>query len=81
MYREFLAIYGRWSFVGRGFRTCGTLDFESALKLVSVRAQAMQKACELKPGSRTDVSEAYRSEWADGTSLEPVRLLQMIQGL
>lgn len=34
---------------------CGTLDFESALKLVSVRAQAMQKACELKPGTMAAV--------------------------
>ena len=34
---------------------CGTLDFESALKLVSVRAQAMQKACELMPGTMAAV--------------------------
>lgn len=31
------------------------LDFESALKLVSVRAQAMQKACELMPGTMAAV--------------------------
>lgn len=29
----------------------GALDFESALKLVSARAMAMQKACELKPST------------------------------
>lgn len=29
----------------------GTLSFEEGLKLVSIRAQAMQKACELQPGS------------------------------
>jgi [acyl-carrier-protein] S-malonyltransferase len=34
---------------------CGTLDFESALKLVSVRAQAIQKACELMPGTMAAV--------------------------
>lgn len=34
---------------------CGTLDFESALKLVSVRAKAMQKACELMPGTMAAV--------------------------
>ncbi len=34
---------------------CGTLDFESALKLVSVRAQAMQKACETNPGAMAAV--------------------------
>lgn len=34
---------------------CGALDFESALKLVSVRAQAMQKACELMPGTMAAV--------------------------
>ena len=30
---------------------CGALDFEAALKLVAVRAQAMQKACEVEPGT------------------------------
>lgn len=34
---------------------CGALDFESALKLVSVRAQAMQKACESNPGTMAAV--------------------------
>ena len=34
---------------------CGTLDFESALKLVSVRPQAMQKACDLMPGTMAAV--------------------------
>lgn len=34
---------------------CGALDFESALKLVAVRAQAMQKACELMPGTMAAV--------------------------
>lgn len=34
---------------------CGVLDFESALKLVSVRAQAMQKACESNPGTMAAV--------------------------
>jgi [acyl-carrier-protein] S-malonyltransferase len=29
----------------------GALDFESALKLVSARAMAMQKACEMKPST------------------------------
>ena len=30
---------------------CGALDFAEALKLVSIRAQAMQKACELQPST------------------------------
>lgn len=30
---------------------CGALGFEAALKLVAVRAQAMQKACESRPGT------------------------------
>ena len=34
---------------------CGALDFESALKLVAVRAQAMQKACESRPGTMAAV--------------------------
>ena len=34
---------------------CGALDFESALKLVAVRARAMQKACELNPGTMAAV--------------------------
>lgn len=34
---------------------CGALDFEAALKLVSVRAQAMQKACETNPGAMAAV--------------------------
>ena len=34
---------------------CGALDFESALKLVSVRAKAMQHACELNPGTMAAV--------------------------
>ena len=33
----------------------GTLSFEDALQLVSVRAQAMQKACELNPSSMAAV--------------------------
>ena len=33
----------------------GALDFESALKLVSVRAKAMQRACELNPGTMAAV--------------------------
>lgn len=33
----------------------GTLTFESALKLVAVRAQAMQKACESNPGTMAAV--------------------------
>lgn len=31
--------------------SCGALSFEDALKLVSARAKAMQKACELKPST------------------------------
>lgn len=34
---------------------CGALDFESALKLVAVRASAMQLACELNPGTMAAV--------------------------
>lgn len=34
---------------------CGALDFESALKLVAVRAHAMQEACELNPGTMAAV--------------------------
>ena len=34
---------------------CGALDFESALNLVAVRAQAMQKACESNPGTMAAV--------------------------
>lgn len=34
---------------------CGALDFESALKLVAVRARAMQKACESNPGTMAAV--------------------------
>lgn len=34
---------------------CGALDFEEALKLVAVRAQAMQKACESIPGTMAAV--------------------------
>jgi [acyl-carrier-protein] S-malonyltransferase len=33
----------------------GTLSFEDALSLVSVRAQAMQKACELNPSTMAAV--------------------------
>ena len=33
----------------------GAMDFEEGLKLVSVRAQAMQKACELNPGAMAAV--------------------------
>lgn len=33
----------------------GTLSFEDALKLVSIRAQAMQKACELNPSTMAAV--------------------------
>ncbi|MBN9298998.1 MAG: ACP S-malonyltransferase [Filimonas sp.] len=33
----------------------GTLQFEDALKLVSIRAQAMQKACELQPSTMAAV--------------------------
>ncbi len=31
--------------------SCGALSFEDALKLVSARAKAMQKACEIKPST------------------------------
>ena len=34
---------------------CGALGFEAALKLVAVRAQAMQKACESRPGTMAAV--------------------------
>ena len=34
---------------------CGALDFEAALKLVAVRAQAMQQACESRPGTMAAV--------------------------
>jgi len=34
---------------------CGALDFEDALLLVSARAEAMQKACELQPGTMAAV--------------------------
>ena len=34
---------------------CGALDFESALKLVAVRAKAMQNACDLNPGTMAAV--------------------------
>lgn len=34
---------------------CGALDFKSALKLVAVRARAMQRACELNPGTMAAV--------------------------
>ena len=34
---------------------CGVLDFESALRLVAVRAQAMQRACEMNPGTMAAV--------------------------
>ena len=30
---------------------CGAMDFEDGLRLVSIRAQAMQKACEANPGA------------------------------
>lgn len=33
----------------------GVLDFEDALKLVSIRAKAMQKACEIKPSTMAAV--------------------------
>lgn len=33
----------------------GAIDFEDGLKLVSVRAEAMQKACEMNPGSMAAV--------------------------
>lgn len=33
----------------------GAMDFEEGLRLVSIRAQAMQKACELTPGSMAAV--------------------------
>ena len=33
----------------------GAMDFEEGLKLVSIRAQAMQKACETNPGSMAAV--------------------------
>jgi [acyl-carrier-protein] S-malonyltransferase len=39
----------------------GTLSFEEALQLVVVRAQAMQKACELVPGTMAAVI-GYQSE-------------------
>lgn len=34
---------------------CGALDFESALRLVAVRAKAMQQACESNPGTMAAV--------------------------
>lgn len=34
---------------------CGALDFDAALKLVAVRATAMQHACELNPGTMAAV--------------------------
>ena len=34
---------------------CGAMDFEDGLRLVSIRAQAMQKACEANPGSMAAV--------------------------
>ena len=34
---------------------CGALDFDDALLLVSARAEAMQKACELRPGTMAAV--------------------------
>ena len=36
----------------------GALDFESALKLVSARAKAMQKACEMKPSTMAAILKA-----------------------
>ena len=33
----------------------GAMDFEEGLRLVSIRAQAMQKACELNPGAMAAV--------------------------
>jgi [acyl-carrier-protein] S-malonyltransferase len=33
----------------------GAMDFEEGLKLVSIRAQAMQKACEMNPGTMAAV--------------------------
>jgi [acyl-carrier-protein] S-malonyltransferase len=33
----------------------GTLSFEDALQLVSVRARAMQKACEMNPSTMAAV--------------------------
>ena len=35
--------------------TAGALDFEDGLRLVSARAMAMQKACELKPSTMAAV--------------------------
>lgn len=35
--------------------TAGAIDFEDGLKLVSVRAEAMQKACEMNPGTMAAV--------------------------
>ncbi|MCS6935443.1 MAG: ACP S-malonyltransferase [Chitinophagales bacterium] len=40
---------------------CGCLDFASALRLVSIRAAAMQRACELNPGTMAAVM-GYTSE-------------------
>jgi len=34
---------------------CGTMSFEDALKLVSIRAKAMQKACQMKPSTMAAV--------------------------
>lgn len=38
----------------------GALDFEDALKLVAIRAEAMQKACEMKPGTMAAVTRLDR---------------------
>lgn len=38
-----------------GLVAAGAIDFEEGLKLVSIRAQAMQKACELNPGTMAAV--------------------------
>src|SRR5688500_9835090 len=40
----------------------GVLSFENALNLVSVRAQAMQKACEMNPSTMAAVLALARSE-------------------
>ena len=56
----------------------GAMDFEEGLKLVSIRAQAMQKACEAAPGSMAavialqtekveEICKAVSSEGSSGT--------------
>ena len=41
----------------------GTLSFEDALQLVSVRATAMQKACEINPSTMAAVLDLLTKKW------------------